>query len=99
VHRRVQNVDRRLLHIATQAGTARRTRLDRALTRLEALSPLAVLSRGYALVYASDGRLLRTAADTARGEGIRAHLAHGTVEATVTQTIVDEVNERENQKL
>ena len=99
VHRRVQNVDRRLLHTATQASTARRTRLERALARLEALSPLAVLSRGYALVYASDGRLLRTAADTARGEAIRAHLAHGTLEATVTPTTADEANELENQKL
>jgi exodeoxyribonuclease VII large subunit len=98
VHRCVQNADRRLLHIATQASTARRTRLDRAFTRLETLSPLAVLSRGYALVYASDGRLLRTAADTARGEVIRAHLARGTIEATVTQTTVDEVDGLENHK-
>ena len=99
LHRRLQNADRRLMHIGTQASAARRTRLDRALTRLETLSPLAVLSRGYALVYASDGRLLRTAADTARGEVIRAHLAHGTIEATVTQTIADEVDGLENHKL
>jgi exodeoxyribonuclease VII large subunit len=99
VHRRVQNVDRRLLHIATQACNARRSRLERSIARLEALSPLAVLSRGYALVYASNGRLLRTVADTTQGEVIYAKLAHGALEATVTQTTTDEASELEKRKL
>ncbi len=52
----------------------RQARLSRASARLEALSPLAVLSRGYALVYGADGRLLRSAAETAEGQMIRARL-------------------------
>jgi exodeoxyribonuclease VII large subunit len=67
-------------------------RLNRASAGLEALSPLAVLSRGYALVYAADGKLLRSAAETAAGQTIRARLAHGTLEAEVTETKNDEAN-------
>jgi exodeoxyribonuclease VII large subunit len=47
------------------------------------------LSRGYALVYAGDGKLLRSAAGTAAGKTIRARLAHGTLEAEVTETKID----------
>ncbi len=60
------------------------------------LSPLAVLSRGYALVYASNGSLLRNVADITRGEAIRARLAHGILEATVSQIMTDEVGAMEN---
>jgi exodeoxyribonuclease VII large subunit len=62
------------------------SRLNRASARLEALSPLAVLSRGYAIVYTADGNLLRSAADTTPGQTIRARLAQGTVAAKVTET-------------
>jgi exodeoxyribonuclease VII large subunit len=64
-------------------------RVNRASVALDALSPLAVLSRGYALLYAADGKLLRSASETAAGRTIRARLAHGTLEAEVTQTKID----------
>ena len=85
-HRRLQTATQRLHSVATQTIATRRTRLNRASTRLEALSPLAVLNRGYALVYAADGTLLRSAANTNAGATIHARLALGTLEATVTQT-------------
>jgi exodeoxyribonuclease VII large subunit len=75
-----------------QIGNMRQNRLGQASARLEALSPLAVLSRGYALVYSADGALLRSAAETSTGQRIRARLAQGTLEAEVTQTKIDEVN-------
>jgi exodeoxyribonuclease VII large subunit len=50
------------------------------------------LSRGYALVYSADGKLLRSAAGIAAGQTIRARLAHGTLEAEVTQTEIEEAN-------
>ena len=92
IHRRLQSVDQRLGRTAIQIINPRQTRLNRASARLEALSPLAVLSRGYALVYSADGKLLRSAAATAAGQTIRARLAHGTLEAEVTQTKIDEAN-------
>ena len=82
--RRLQTAAERLLRTSAQAISANQNRLNRASSRLETLSPLAVLSRGYALVYAENGTLLRSAADTAPGETIRARLAEGTLTAKVS---------------
>jgi exodeoxyribonuclease VII large subunit len=85
-HRRLERSDQSLSRLARTSIAAQATRLDRASTRLHALSPLAVLQRGYALVYAADGTLLRNAADAHPGDPIRARLATGTLEAEVTRT-------------
>jgi exodeoxyribonuclease VII large subunit len=85
-HRRLQRADERLLRVSTQMISIGHSRLNRAAARLEALSPLAVLARGYALVYAEDGTLLRSAAETSVGQTIRARLAEGTLKAQVTET-------------
>ena len=61
----------------------RRSRFSRAEARLHALSPVAVLQRGYALVYLEEGTLLRSAADAAPGRTIRARLAAGSLTATI----------------
>jgi exodeoxyribonuclease VII large subunit len=84
--RRLQQSTERLYRSATQMIAIRQARLNRASARLEALSPVAVLSRGYAIVYSNDGTLLRSAADIAPGQNIRARLAEGTLEAQVTAT-------------
>ena len=92
MHRRLQSAHQRLHRTSTRSSTRARRASTGPLSRLEALSPLAVLSRGYALVYAADGTLLRSAAETAAGQTIRARLAHGTLEAKVTQTKIDQAN-------
>ena len=61
----------------------RRVRLDRIDTALQALSPVAILERGYALVFDASGKLLKDAAKVKAGEEISAKLAKGTVKATV----------------
>jgi exodeoxyribonuclease VII large subunit len=61
-------------------------RIDRAESRLQALSPLRVLERGYALVYTIDGKLLRSAADVHADDAIVAQLATGRLRARVTDT-------------
>ena len=64
---------------------ARRSALGRFAAKLDGLSPLAVLSRGYALVWDAEGqRLVRRAADAAVGDRLRVRLHEGTLEATVT---------------
>jgi exodeoxyribonuclease VII large subunit len=83
--RRLARADEALGRVGTRMLMERRTRLGRASARLEGLSPLAVLSRGYALVYAEGGGLLRDAAETRAGERISARLAKGTVTATVLE--------------
>lgn len=61
----------------------RRVRLDRIDTALQALSPVAILERGYALVFDDSGGLLKDAAKVKPGDEISARLAKGTVKATV----------------
>jgi exodeoxyribonuclease VII large subunit len=88
----LQTADQNLHRIMIEIVSVRQTRLDRASAGLEALSPLAVLSRGYALVYSTEGNLLRSTAGIAVGQTIRARLAHGTLKAEVTQTRIDDAN-------
>jgi exodeoxyribonuclease VII large subunit len=94
-HRRLQSAAQRLHHIMVYIVNVRQSRLNRASARLESLSPFAVMSRGYALVYNSDGTLLRSAVDTAIGQTVRARLARGTLVAEVTQTTIEEVDATE----
>jgi len=64
---------------------ARRARLARTAGALEGLSPLAVLARGYALVWDAEGRrLVRAPADVAVGEALRIRLHGGFLGAEVT---------------
>ena len=65
-------------------------RLGLAAASLDALSPLAVLQRGYAIAQTEDGRLLRDAKSVSIGESVRVRLAKGTLGARV-EGIDDEV--------
>jgi exodeoxyribonuclease VII large subunit len=91
IRRRQQDVTLRLQRTTIQIIHGHRTSLNSTSARIQTLSPLAVLSRGYALVYTTDGRLLRSATDTAVGQMIRARLARGTLEAEVTRAMIDKV--------
>jgi exodeoxyribonuclease VII large subunit len=77
---------RDLLRARFQAALeTRRAFLGRLAAKLDGLSPLAVLSRGYALVWHADGRrLVRDSADVAVGDVLRLRLHLGTLGATVT---------------
>ena len=61
----------------------RRVRVERMDTALSALSPLAILERGYALVFDASGTLLKDAAKVKAGDEISARLAKGMLGATV----------------
>ncbi len=60
--------------------------LDRRTASLEALSPVAILNRGYALVFDAQGRLVKDAARLEAGDELSARLARGQVRARVTST-------------
>jgi exodeoxyribonuclease VII large subunit len=62
-----------------------RVRSGRLQTALESLSPLAILERGYALVFDSQGRLLKDVSGLKLGDQISARLAHGEFQAAVTK--------------
>jgi exodeoxyribonuclease VII large subunit len=67
--------------------------LNRWNASLEALSPVAILNRGYALVFDADGRLVKDAARLHAGDEVSARLARGRLRARVTAT---ERNETES---
>jgi exodeoxyribonuclease VII large subunit len=60
-----------------------RSRLDQLEHQLKALSPLAILERGYALVFDPSGKLIKSSAQVERGDEISARLAQGTLVARV----------------
>jgi exodeoxyribonuclease VII large subunit len=62
-----------------------RVRSERLETALRSLSPLAILDRGYALVFDANGKLLKDADAVKIGDEISARLAHGQIEAAVTK--------------
>jgi exodeoxyribonuclease VII large subunit len=74
------------LHHAWESYLARAEhRLTLAARSLHAMSPLATLDRGFAIVTrAADGTLVTDVASLAVGDEINARLARGTVRATVT---------------
>ncbi len=76
-------------HVAAIAAAARglllqrRSRLEQLSGQIEALSPLAILDRGYALVFDASGKLLKDAAKVNVRDEVSARLARGTIIATV----------------
>jgi exodeoxyribonuclease VII large subunit len=62
-----------------------KARLARACAALDALSPLAVLGRGYALAEDERGKLLRAATEVQRGDAVRLRLAEGQVRCRVEE--------------
>lgn len=64
----------------------RRFRLERFEGELQALSPLAILQRGYALVFDSSGALIKDATPLKPGDEISARVAKGSLDATVRRT-------------
>lgn len=61
-----------------------RARLADAATRLDGLSPLAVLGRGYAIATGAGGRAVRDAASLAPGDAVSVRVARGRFGARVT---------------
>ena len=68
-------------HLAKISG-----RVDAAEGHLRQLSPLNVLSRGYAIVQDTNGRALRSAKETSAGEALTIRLQEGFIDASVTGT-------------
>jgi exodeoxyribonuclease VII large subunit len=61
----------------------RKSRLDQIHQQLKALSPVAILERGYALVFDSSGKLVKNSAQVELGDEISTRLAQGTFTARI----------------
>ena len=87
VRTRLVSRDAQLVAAARRRLTASQHRVSTLAARIEGLSPLAVLGRGYAVTWdASRTRIIRDAATLQPGDGVRVTLERGTFEATVTRT-------------
>jgi exodeoxyribonuclease VII large subunit len=76
--------DRRLLDRAMlRIVPARRQRMTNAKRQLEALSPLNVLGRGYAIVEGSDGKVRTRVADLRAGDRARVRMRDGRADVSV----------------
>lgn len=64
-----------------------RARIAHCAARLHALSPLAVLTRGYSLTRTEDGRVVRAASDVAVGSRVDIRVARGQIRATVDAVV------------
>lgn len=79
--------------------TARKARLSELSGRLDALSPLAVLARGYAIARKEDGGDVASVKSTAEGESLRLLLRDGELHCTVNRILKgpeENSNESEN---
>jgi exodeoxyribonuclease VII large subunit len=65
---------------------AHKARLNQAAATLQALSPLQILDRGYALVFDSNGALVKDASQLAAGDEVSARVAKGSFTAQVKKT-------------
>ncbi|ATS63359.1 MULTISPECIES: exodeoxyribonuclease VII large subunit [Xanthomonas] len=87
--RHLAGLQQRLRALHPQAAMQRRLQHDqlqlRSIARsLEAVSPLATVARGYAIVIRpADGSVVRNAAEVVTGERLRAQLADGSIEVRV----------------
>lgn len=85
VHR--QTLARRLQRAMQTLLTSRRQALGIQCRALEAISPLATLERGYAIVQRTDGTVVRQALDVTTGEQVTARLARGHLLCTVDAVV------------
>jgi exodeoxyribonuclease VII large subunit len=74
---------RRMGDLARARVAEGRSGLGRLAGKLDSLSPLAVLSRGYALVWDERGRLVRDPAEVGPGDPLRIRVAGGELPAVV----------------
>ena len=75
--RQLAEQDQRMRRTIAQILERRRTRLQHAGHALHAVSPLATLERGYAIIFDASGHVLRSARNLSAGTSLRARLADG----------------------
>ena len=73
----------RLEAAAARKVTASRERFVRLAASLDAMSPLKVLGRGYAITRKEDGTVVKAAKDVKKGDRIKVRLLKDEISATV----------------
>jgi exodeoxyribonuclease VII large subunit len=84
---RLTALENRLVRLQQSQMYNSSVRLQSLTRQLQALSPLAVLNRGYALVFDETGTLVKNAASLTQHQRLVTRLAQGKVESRVTEII------------
>lgn len=79
----VELLKNRLVAAQNQNITRAKQRYIAQISKLEAMSPLKVLTRGYSMVQSERGEVVRSVSQVALGERIQVKLSDGTLSATV----------------
>lgn len=79
-------VHRRLIASSQQLLAGKKQKFISLTAKLDAMSPLKVLSRGYSVTRRADGSVLRASSEVAPGDEITVRLLHGSVRAEVLET-------------
>jgi exodeoxyribonuclease VII large subunit len=87
--------ERSLVTLIREAVSQRQRKFESLEAHLSQLSPLRILSRGYAIVETEGGQAVRDAAETGAGEIVRIRFGRGKAEAMVTGTELDRSAEAE----
>jgi exodeoxyribonuclease VII large subunit len=77
------NLEHRLQALWSASFERRTAAVRHATARLDALSPLRVLARGYAIATRDDGRAVRTAGDVSIGDAIHVRVRDALIDASV----------------
>lgn len=80
------HLQQRLLDLSSGQVSRKRARFSTLAAAMDAMSPLKVLGRGYAMVHGPSGKILRSYQDTAPGEQVSVTLGAGGLIAIVQQT-------------
>ena len=83
-HTNIDGLRERLLRSSKTRVERAKHQHQAAARALASLSPLAVLGRGYALVFAANGTLIKQAQTAQAGDAVRLLLADGALSATIT---------------
>jgi exodeoxyribonuclease VII large subunit len=83
MRKQVESASGRLSLVARQRLQAAKSDLIQYEARLQALSPLNILERGYAIVFDANGKPVKDPAEVNSGEQITARVAKGTIRSTV----------------
>jgi exodeoxyribonuclease VII large subunit len=83
---RLESLESRLVASLTRRRDRARFSVQQAVGRLDSLSPLAVLGRGYSLTRRPTGEVVRNARQVKAGDDVRVLLHEGSLDARVTAT-------------
>jgi exodeoxyribonuclease VII large subunit len=87
--RRLSLLEQRTTATGGELTSVRMRRLENTMARLDALSPLAVLTRGYSITHNESGEIVRNVHQTDVGERIKVRVSNGRLSAEVKELVED----------